>query len=174
MQRGLNNTGEEKIKAICFTGHRIIGPDLNEDLLDKLLAKLTDKGYKTFICGGALGFDTFAAEKVIELKKKDPEIRLHIYVPCRDQDKKWSFSDKRRYKKILEKADLINIMAETYYDGCMKARNYKMVEDSAVCLCYLNNDLRSGTAQTVRYALKLKRVITNVSTYGATAYDELW
>ena len=160
-------------KAVCFTGHRIIGADFDEEMLDGYLNRLVDINYTIFICGGALGFDTLVAEKIIKLKKDNPQIKLYIYAPCRDQDKKWSFSDRRRYKKILDNADVINVMAEKYYDGCMRVRNYKMVDDARLCICYLNNTVRSGTAQTVRYAQKTKKPVINVSSYGKEVLDEL-
>ena len=152
-----------EIKAACFTGHRIIGSDFDESKLDWYLNRLIEVNYNTFICGGALGFDTVVAEKIIALRREHPHIRLHIYVPCRNQDERWSLSDKRRYRRILESADFVNVMSEYYYDGCMRARNYKMVDDATVCICYHNGDLRSGTAQTVRYAEKKHIPIINVS-----------
>ncbi len=166
-------TDRTDIKSVCFSGHRVICADFNEERLDHYLKRLIDINYTVFICGGALGFDTLVAEKIIKLKKDNPQIKLHIYAPCRDQDKKWSFSDKRRYKKILDKADLVIVMAESYYDGCMRARNYKMVDDASACICYLNNTVRSGTAQTVRYALKTKRPVINVSEFAAEVLKEL-
>jgi hypothetical protein len=54
-------------------------------------------------------------------------------------------------------------VAERYYDGCMRARNYKTVDDANACICYLNGDVRSGTAQTVRYAKKKPIPVINVS-----------
>ena len=154
---------DERIETVCFTGHRIIGADFDEERLDYYLDRLIAVNYNTFICGGALGFDTVVAEKIIRLKREFPHIRLHLYLPCKDQDKKWSFSDRRRYKKILESADYVKIMAESYYDGCMRDRNYKMVDDARACVCYLNNESRSGTAQTVRYAKKKPIPVVNVS-----------
>ena len=38
-----------------------------------------------------------------------------------------------------------------YYNGCMQVRNRYLVDHSSACICYLNN-LRSGTAYTVKYA----------------------
>ena len=152
-----------EIKAACFTGHRVLGSDFDEERLDYYLYRLIAVNYNVFICGGALGFDTVVAEKLIELRKEHPHIRIHLYIPCRDQDKKWSPADKRRYKRILESADYVYVMAERYYDGCMRARNYKMVDDANACICYLSDDARSGTAQTVRYAKKKPIPVINVS-----------
>ena len=71
--------------------------------------------------------------------------------------------DKHTYAKILKKADFVDMPDVPYYDGCMKERNYKMVDSSAYCICYLTSNYRSGTAQTHRYATKHGLKIFNVA-----------
>lgn len=156
-------TDGTEIKAVCFTGHRVIGADFDEAMLDKYLLKLVGVGYNTFICGGALGYDTVVAEKILELRSSFPFIRLHLYIPCRDQDRRWSAADRKRYKRILDSADHVEVIAESYYDGCMRDRNYRMVDNARICICYLNNETKSGTAQTVRYAKKNGVAVINVA-----------
>ncbi|MBQ8146194.1 MAG: DUF1273 family protein [Clostridia bacterium] len=136
----------------CFTGHRFVGKDLSIDLLRRGIEYLIDNGVDVFIAGGALGFDTICAGEVLLMKEKYPHIKLHIYAPCNNQDANWSKKDCDIYKEILKRADLVDMPDFSYYDGCMKKRNYKMVDSSAYCIAYLNNTVRSGTAQTVRYA----------------------
>ncbi len=59
-------------KTCCFTGHRVILPNdygkIKKELYNTIV-NLIDKGVIYFGCGGALGFDTLAAETIIELKK---------------------------------------------------------------------------------------------------------
>ena len=43
---------------------------------------ITEYGVNTFIDGGALGFDTIAAETVIEMREKYQNIKLVMYLPC--------------------------------------------------------------------------------------------
>ena len=55
-------------EKICgFTGHRIIKGKI-KTRLEKEISNLCEKGYNTFFSGGALGFDTIAAQTVIKLK----------------------------------------------------------------------------------------------------------
>ena len=152
-----------KINTLCFSGHRYLGEDFDEARFLRLINAAATRGFNTFICGGALGFDTYAAEAVLKLKRNFPSIKLHLYLPCNDQDSRWSAADRKRYRKILSRADYVDCPDVPYYDGCMRDRNYRMVDASSLCICYLNNDLRSGTAQTVRYALKEGLVAMNVS-----------
>ena len=35
--------------------------------------------------GGALGFDTLAAQTVLDMKKEYPQLRLILVLPCEDQ-----------------------------------------------------------------------------------------
>lgn len=68
-----------KDKTCCFTGHRKLPTEkLNKitDELEKTVIGLIADGYRFFGTGGALGFDTVAAQTVIRLKDKYPKIRL--------------------------------------------------------------------------------------------------
>ena len=85
-------------RKICmFTGHRYIEPErivLLPRELDELLERLIGEGYLDFRCGGAQGFDTIAALKVLEKKKIYPDVKLHLFLPCREQTRgvivRWS------------------------------------------------------------------------------------
>ena len=152
-----------RINSICFTGHRYIREDFDEVRFKKIVYASIIKGFDTFICGGALGFDTYAAEEILKMKKNFPHIKLHLYLPCNNQNSHWDLADRVKYNKIIRLADYVDMPDIPYYDGCMRARNYKMVDNSSVCFCYLNNDARSCTAQTVRYAFKQGLAVFNVS-----------
>ena len=56
----------------CFTGHRKISADkipfVRRNLREAIYAACTE-GYRRFVCGGALGFDTMAAIEVLSFKK---------------------------------------------------------------------------------------------------------
>lgn len=153
----------EKEKTCCFTGHRIMGKDFNADTLVRGIRYLiTEKGVDTFISGGALGFDTVAAREVLKIKREFPEVKLCIIAPCSNQDAKWSILQKMEYSSILKKADLVQMPDYAYYEGCMKERNYSMVNQSAYCIAYLNN-YRSGTSQTFSYAKKMGLTVYNIA-----------
>ena len=124
---------------------------------------MIEKGVDTFICGGALGFDTEAAIEVLKLKKKKyKEIKLHIYAPCQGQDAKWNSRDQRLYKEILSRADYVDMPNTLYNNQCMKVRTYKMVDSSAYLIAYYDGTFASGTGQTVRYGEKCGLEIVNL------------
>ena len=137
-----------------FTGHRQIPANDIVRLpqkLDTLLESLIQDGFADFRCGGAMGFDTIAALKVIEKKQKYPYIKLHLCLPCRDQAKNWSESARRAYDMVLQAADSISYESEIYRSGCMHARNRRMVDGSDLCVTYCTSS-QGGTAYTVLYA----------------------
>ena len=59
-----------KSRTACFTGHRELPtddlPEISKHLEDTL-ATLIEQGYRYFGAGGALGFDTLAAQAVFSL-----------------------------------------------------------------------------------------------------------
>ncbi len=126
-------------KICMFTGHRNIAASDKNALAERLgglLEELIADGFVHFRAGGALGFDTVAALKVIEKKHKYPHIRLHLFLPCRDQDCKWSESSRTAYRFVLSNADSISYSADKYTYGCMQQRNREMVDGSDLCVAY--------------------------------------
>ncbi len=58
---------------------------------------LIEQGYKHFLSGGALGMDMYAAEAVLELKHKYPDIVLEMVSPFDAQAAKWAPQYQRRH-----------------------------------------------------------------------------
>lgn len=145
------------IETTCFfTGHRDI-PDGQYEAISEsvysVIEGLYEKGFRTFIAGGAIGFDTLAALAVLKLREKYPDVYLHICIPCRDQSKKFSAKQKEEYMYVVSKADSYEVMYDHYVRGCMHARNKKMADFSSVCVAYCKKQT-GGTAFTVNYAQK--------------------
>ena len=151
--------------CLCFTGHRMITEfdrtALNS-LLDTALKEAYDMGIRTFLSGGALGFDTLAAEAVLRFRDRTPDINLFLALPCRSQADRWSSSDRRVYRLLLDKADQIYYVSEDYYEGCMQKRNRFLVDHAAYCLCFLRF-CHGGTWYTVSYAYDQGKKIRNLA-----------
>ncbi|MGM9636975.1 MAG: SLOG family protein [Eubacteriales bacterium] len=157
--------------ALCcaFTGHRFLSFEHQKrcgDLLDRLIPKLVGRGITTFYAGGALGFDTLAAEKILELRDRHGlPLRLILALPCRDQCAKWDPADTKRYRKIKSLADGTVLLSENYFDGCMQMRNRYMVNRANTLIAFFQPDKPGGTAYTVNYAAKQGRKIINLYPY---------
>ena len=80
-------------------------------------------GYCHFISGGALGFDTFAAEAVIGIRRKYPWVTLEIAVPFDAQAEHWEPYSKLRYEWNLNQADIVTWVSHEYSQDCMSKRN---------------------------------------------------
>ena len=138
----------------AFTGHRIIrtgdGERLEQDLYNLLEDLIIRRGYKYFGNGGALGFDLLAADVVLRLREKYPQIKLIMVLPYPDQTGKWmDTKEVDKYNKILRKADKISIVSQSYIKNCYALRNKKLVSNSSLLISYCYNP-KSGTGQTVR------------------------
>lgn len=143
-----------KEKTCCFTGHRIIPPEEREELVRKLeetIVRLYQRGVRGFAAGGALGFDTLAAQAVLRLREKCPDVKLILALPCLSQTKGWRLEDAAEYERIKSQADKVVYTSQEYTRGCMYKRNRHLVDHSGACICYLTKD-SGGTAYTVRYA----------------------
>lgn len=150
----------------CFTGHRDISvrhADCIVAVLDDTLERLIASGVTVFRAGGALGFDTLAALKVLEKKSAYPQISLHLCLPCKDQAWRWGDYDKGVYNYILSKADSISYVSDKYYHGCMLTRNRQLVDGADLCVSYCNKDT-GGTAYTVNYAKNHNVKVINMCT----------
>ena len=144
-----------KEQTCCLTGHRELPRDT-----DELVRRLTDAicgrieaGVRHFGVGGAVGFDTLAAETVLRLKAEYPHIRLILVLPCKDQTKGWPLKDVQRFQSLLGRADKVVYTAGLYQPGCMQRRNRHLVDNSAVCLAYCARS-SGGSAYTLNYARK--------------------
>ncbi len=145
---------EQKEKTACFTGHRTIPPQQWERLTWNLRETVEEtilRGYRYFGTGGALGFDTLAAQTVLDLKRKYPHIRLILVLPCLSQTERWSREQQQTYEAIKAQADKVVYTSRAYDRGCMHRRNRHLVECSSLCICYLTHPT-GGTAYTVDYA----------------------
>ena len=154
---------EEK-NTVCFTGHRYLSAE-EIRVIRRRLRKAIDECYRAkyrwFICGGALGFDTLAAQEILNYRDSHPDIGLFLAVPCADQASRWSDADRKTYHAILDQADEVKVLSPTYYEGCMHLRNQFMVQHASLCICYLRR-FSGGTGYTVRYALTCDRNIINL------------
>ena len=145
-------------ECCCFTGHRRIESGHLTLLRQKLQGEITSlaarKGVKAFMAGGALGFDTMAAQAVLWAREKQfPHLKLILALPCREQNARWSQKNSEIYYKILEQADQVIYVSEHYTHSCMFQRNRYMVDHSGYCMCYLQpGKANGGTAYTVKYA----------------------
>lgn len=149
----------------CFTGHRPDKMELGEKeikpLLEKAIDEAIENGYVTFITGMAEGVDTWAAEIVLERKKKNPNLHLICALPHPRFESRRSLAEKMRFNKIIKKADFVKEINVHYFNGCYQVRNEWMVDRSSLVIAVFSGQ-KSGTKNTVDYAKKRGISIKNV------------
>ena len=156
--------------SCAFTGHRPAKFPWKYDEADsrcvalksalaEQIRLLADAGVTQFLSGMAQGTDSWSALSVLALREKNPAVKLHCILPCREQANKWTASSRDLYRSILERADSIVYVSRDYHKGCMLERNRFLVEHAAILLAVYNGERRGGTAATVRYAQKMGREI---------------
>ena len=159
--------------SCCFTGHRTIKkniiPFIKQSVITEVL-KLITHGVTCFIAGGALGFDTLAAQAVLDLKRDYEQIKLILAVPCKNQADKWNRKDKMIYENIKNRADKVIYVSEKYEKNCMLKRNQFMVDNSNFIISAWDGRKIGGTYYTVNYAKKLGKKIIFID-MGSKNYD---
>jgi uncharacterized phage-like protein YoqJ len=151
--------------SCCFTGHRHIDPALLPHLtahIDASLRALVQMGCLHFYAGGALGFDTLAAERTLALRQENPQIKLHLLLPCPDQCRGWSREEIDRYESVLSRADSYRYIGNVYSAAAMTKRNRALVANADVCIAFLQKEA-SGTGQTVRAARQAGLTVINLA-----------
>ena len=150
----------------CFTGHREIPPERRAEIvgrLERVIVSLYQRDIQYYGAGGARGFDCLAAQTVLRLRESCPDMKLILVLPCLTQTRGWRPEDIAEYERIKAQADKVVYTAQQYTKGCMHKRNRHLVDNSSVCVCYLNRE-SGGTAYTVDYARKNGLEIINLAT----------
>ena len=149
----------------CFTGHRDISY-IEKIVLKKKLKRVIDtlinQGIVYYKAGGALGFDTMAAQAVLKAREKNPAVKLILVLPYLNQAERWNERDQEIYEEIKKQADEVIFTSQEYTKGCMFKRNRYLVDNSSCCICYLKKDT-GGTAYTVNYAKSKDLKIINLA-----------
>ena len=139
----------------CFTGHRperlgMPEAEVISSLKKEIRTAITD-GFQTFISGMARGVDLWAAEIVLALRDEGAAVRLICASPYRGFENRWSREWQERYRRVMERADLVRFICHEYSKDCFQRRNQWMVDHSARVIAVCNGQ-PSGTQNTIDYA----------------------
>ena len=146
-------------KTVCFTGHREIPREYLAalpDRLDSMLDRLYAAGYRTFVTGGAEGFDTLAALRVLELRSRHADVRLKRSLP-------YGRTGSDSYRRTRAEADEVEYVAREYRRGSTLERDRRMVDESSACVAFYVAGRGGGTLYTVRYANYRRVPVVNIA-----------
>ena len=154
-----------RAKTCCFTGHRSLSHEEKLKVavrLREIIAVQIKAGVVFYGAGGARGFDSLAAQTVLDMKKEYPQLRLILVLPCEDQTRRWCSEDIAVYEDIMRRSDKVVYVSREYTPDCMHRRNRHLVDHSGTCICYLTRS-SGGTAYTVDYARKKGLHVINIA-----------
>ncbi len=106
----------------------------------------------TWICGGAVGVDSNAAEYAMTYG-----IKLHLILPFPPEImwKYWTPDQRIVLKKTIEYAEKLSVLNPYYDVRYYQFRNMLMVDSAQVLIAFYDGS-PGGTANCVRYARSLK------------------
>ena len=174
-------------RAVCFTGHREtnIIPYGNDPLYRNITTRTVqlmlcryidmaiEQGYRDFISGLAIGTDLWAAKYVLAKKRSDSSVRLIGVMPYIRHAERFSASYKELLAEVEKSTDQLlttntdasivygkNRSAENSSPELYKVRNYFMADHASAVISFFNEgSFKSGTYQTLNYAVKEGRKI---------------
>jgi uncharacterized phage-like protein YoqJ len=147
-------------RIACFTGHRNV-TDVVAFPLGRAIHMAVDSGINHFFVGMALGSDQLAAKVLVSMN-----LPWTAVIPCEDQAKLWSISQRKEFECILRYAKSKVILQAKYSASCMHIRNQYMIDHSESCIAIYDGRLLGGTANTIRLAKSksLELILVNPST----------
>ena len=168
-ERYAGMTREEQ--TCCLTGHRVILPGEKEKIMVRarniLLRLIREKNVRYFGVGGAVGFDMLAAEYLLDLKAhKEHQLKIISVLPYPGwrETEDWTDDLRAREERILQACDKVVYVRPEYEKNVFLLRDRKLVDGSAWCVSYCNRPC-TGTAYTVKYALKRGLEVHNASSF---------
>lgn len=151
----------QRPKTCCFTGHRPQffpwGSSTGDPVAVKMLHALESEilqaiadGYTTFLYGGALGVDTWAAEAVLRLRENLPLTLIAVLpFPGYNADVTEDF-----YRQIIAESDCILYVEATRRMSALAARDRYMIDHSSRLIAVYDerSHIHSGTWRALCYA----------------------
>ena len=138
----------------CFTGPRAF-PWKEESIqhrdilrqLDAAILQAIELGATHFLCGNAIGVDTWAAELVIRQKKQHPTLFLEIALPFAGHNERVIAC-----RVVCQAADWVHVVGNA---KCHRAAFYqrdRYLVDHSDLLIAVGSPVFGGTARTVQMA----------------------
>lgn len=81
------------------------------------LLQYIEEGLEWVLIQGQIGIELWTAEVVLELKQTYPALKLGIITPFYGHTSKWNELNQSKYNNIAEKADFLESVHHTEYEG---------------------------------------------------------
>lgn len=151
-------------KSVCFTGHRpekIPNAENSEQTVLAIKSMLyyeiinaLETGYDTFLIGMQRGIDLWAGEAVLQAAAEysgEYDVKIVPVLPYKGFGSNFRGMDMWNFGRIMDHADHVEVMFQSYVKACYTMRNRFMVDHSSRLIAAAG-DMKSGSGQTIRYA----------------------
>ena len=168
----MNDVCISRNNVCCFTGHRPkffpwrenVSDNRAQALLDGLeqeIRRAVAEGYTTFLHGGALGVDAWAAQIVLLLKREYSQLKLIAVLPFPEYN--IAVSDET-YQHTIAASDKIIITGNQRGIDALTARDRYMIDHSNRLIAVYDerSQIRSGTYRALRYAEEQRLEIVRI------------
>lgn len=154
-------------RTCCFTGHRELPSEKKREIAERtaaaIRALIADRGVRYFGVGGAIGYDTLAAELLFQIKEREfPFIKVILVCPFEGFTDRWTAEQQAAYERLLPKYDKVVCVCGRPSREAYLARDRHLVNGSAYCIAYCTRNT-GGTAYTVRYAHQQRLTVRNLA-----------
>lgn len=169
----------KEIKTKCvITGHHLQELECRHDknhsqaleIQKKLRSKiieLIEEGTMYFYCGMDLGVELWAGEILLDLKKDYPNIIVHSVLASEHRADNWSEEDRERYfDNVLPKCDEETYTSVENDEDCMRYHSNYLSRKADIYLAVWNGGEICDTAELIRKARKMKKVVVVIEVRG--------
>ncbi len=155
-----------RARTCCFTGHRDI---LEREIpvimkrTEEYVRTLVNRGVVFYGLGGALGYDTLAAQLLMRIRDEEGlPIKLILVAPFEEFTNRWNADQQKIFREMLPKYNKVVYKEHHPSKGAYLSRDRHLVDGSAYCIAYCTRNY-GGTAYTVDYARKQGLQIYNTA-----------
>jgi uncharacterized phage-like protein YoqJ len=164
---------------LAFTGHRPqrmggFNPDNPTALwvraqLAAAIGRAIRAGFRTFIAGGALGFDYWAACAVL-----DQQQQLILALPFAGHDQRWNDQSRIELAALIQRThtaggEVRYISVPGYSPQKLTIRDHWMIDHAHAVIAGWDGDQRGGTWNAITYARNVQRPIFGINHTTRTA-----
>jgi len=170
------------IKVLAVTGYKPfelgifdknhLGIGYIKKAIEKQLILLLEDGLEWVIISGQLGVEIWAAEVVLEMQERYPELKLAVITPFLDQQEKWNETNKELYEFILSQANYTNSITNKKYESPaqFKLKNKFFINKSDALLLVFDDE-KDGSPKYIFEEAKNEGERTSYQIIVINSYD---
>ncbi|TVY10522.1 DUF1273 domain-containing protein [Paenibacillus cremeus] len=148
------------------------GIEIIKKAVKNRLMSLMDEGLEWVIVSGQWGVELWAADAALELKEQYVHLRVAVITPFLEQDENWSEEKQTYYRSILVRADYVNSVTKSKYDGPWQFREKnKFLLRNTDGMLLLYDEEKEGSPKYMKEAAEQLAKSRAYPIHSITAFD---